>query len=48
VTSSAYSPALSYVVGLGYVQKDFATEGTQITIKTDNGELRPATVTKLV
>lgn len=48
VTSSAYSPALSGVVGLGYVQKDFATEGTQIAIKTTHGEIYPATITKLV
>lgn len=48
VTSSAYSPALSSVVGLGYVQKDFAKDGTQIEIMTANAERFPATVTKLV
>ena len=48
VTSSAYSPALTSVVGLGYVQKDFATEGTQVEIVTANEERFPATVTKLV
>ncbi|HZF20996.1 MAG TPA: glycine cleavage T C-terminal barrel domain-containing protein, partial [Dongiaceae bacterium] len=48
VTSSVYSPALSGVVGLGYVQKDFAKEGTQIEIVTANEERFSATVTKLV
>ncbi len=48
VTSSAYSPALTSVVGLGYVQKDFAKEGTQVEIVTANEERFPATVTKLV
>ena len=48
VTSSAYSPALSSVVGLGYVQKDFAEEGTRVEIVTANEERFPATVTKLV
>jgi len=48
VTSSAYSPALSAVVGLGYVQKDFAKDGTQLEIVTANAERYPATVTKIV
>lgn len=48
VTSSAYSPASSGVVGLGYVQKDFAKEGTQLEIMTADEERFPAIVTKLV
>jgi folate-binding protein YgfZ len=48
VTSSAYSPALSGVVGLGYIQKDFAMEGTQVAVKTANGESYPGSVAKLV
>jgi folate-binding protein YgfZ len=32
VTSSAFSPGLERVVGLGYVQRDFAEAGTKVTV----------------
>ena len=32
VTSSAFSPSLNKVVGLGYLHRDFVEPGTAITI----------------
>ena len=47
VTSSAFSPSLKAVVGLGYVQRDFAKEGTELEIDSDKGPLSTVVV-KLV
>lgn len=47
ITSSDYSPALKNVVGLSYVQRDFAKEGTRVQVRTGQGPV-DATITKLV
>src|SRR6266702_542039 len=47
VTSAAFSPGLKAVVGLGYVQRDFAIEGTKLVVESDWGPL-PTVITKLV
>jgi folate-binding protein YgfZ len=47
LTSSAFSPALSKIVALGYVQRDYAAEGKQFTAQADGMSLQ-ATVTKVV
>lgn len=47
VTSSAFSPGLKAVVGLGYAQRDFAREGAKLTLESDQGSL-PAVITKIV
>ena len=40
VTSAAFSPALSKVVGLGYVHRDSADAGTELTITWNDVRLR--------
>jgi folate-binding protein YgfZ len=47
VTSAAFSPGLKAVVGLGYAQRDFAKEGTQLVVESNWGPL-PTVITKLV
>lgn len=40
VTSAAYSPALSRVVGLGYVHRDFTTSGTDVTVVWNHARIK--------
>lgn len=40
VTSAAFSPARSRVIGLGYVQRDVAEPGTAVAIILDGAQLR--------
>lgn len=47
LTSSAFSPGLAMTVGLGYVQRDFASEGTKLNVEVE-GKSHPGTVTKIV
>lgn len=47
VTSSAFSPGLKTVVGLGYAQRDFAKEGMKLEIESDKGPI-PTLILKLV
>lgn len=46
VTSGTFSPSLSYPIGMGYVQKSFSKEGSDIEINTGRKKLK-ATVVKL-
>jgi sarcosine oxidase subunit alpha len=47
VTSCCYSPTLEEVIGLAYVPPEIASEGDSIIIKSTNGVLVAATVTKV-
>ena len=47
VTSAAFSPGFKAVVGLGYAQRDFAKEGTKLSVESGKGPL-PTVVTKIV
>jgi len=47
VTSAAFSPGLKSVIGLGYAQRDFAKQGTKLTVESENGQL-PTVILKLV
>jgi hypothetical protein len=38
---------LKVVVGLGYVQRDFAREGTRLVIESESGPM-PSLITRLV
>ena len=42
VTSAAFSPAIGKVVGLGYVHRDFAEPGTEITIVWKDAPIKAA------
>lgn len=42
VTSSAFSPSLKKVIGLGYVHRDFAEPGTDVTIVWNGTHLKAA------
>lgn len=39
VTSAAFSPGLNRVVGLGYVHRDFATSGTNVTVMWNDARI---------
>lgn len=45
VTSGTYSPILNYSIGMGYVEKEYSAEGSQIDIMIRNKPVK-ATVTK--
>src|SRR6267378_79022 len=47
VTRAAFSPGLKAVIGLGYVQRDFAKIGTKLIVDSAHGPM-PAVITKLV
>ena len=40
VTSAAFSPSLSRVVGLGYVHRDFAAAGTDVTVVWNDAPIK--------
>lgn len=40
VTSSAFSPSLNKVIGLGYVHRDFADAGTELTIVWNDARIK--------
>jgi folate-binding protein YgfZ len=40
VTSSAFSPSLNKVIGLGYVHRDFAAAGTEVTIVWNDARIK--------
>lgn len=40
VTSSAFSPSLNKVIGLGYVHRDFADAGTEVTIVWNDARIK--------
>jgi tRNA-modifying protein YgfZ len=42
VTSSAFSPSLNKVVGLGYVHRDFAEPGTELTVVWNDTRIEAA------
>jgi folate-binding protein YgfZ len=46
VTSPTRSPALGRPVAMGYVHRDFAAPGTEVTVQTSGGS-QPAVVTRL-
>ena len=47
VTSATFSPDMRAVVGLGYAQRDFAKEGTNLNLESDKGPI-PTVITKIV
>src|SRR6266581_4017211 len=47
LTSDAFSPGIGKVVGLGYVQRDSASEGRKL-VASANGEDVPAVITRIV
>jgi sarcosine oxidase subunit alpha len=47
VTSCAYSPTLSKVVGLAYVPASMAEPSSQISIKVDGGKIVTASVVSI-
>ena len=40
VTSAAFSPNLNHVVGLGYVQRNFAAGGTEVTVMWNDSRIK--------
>ena len=40
VTSAAFSPSFARVVGLGYVHRDFAESGTNVTIVWNDAPIK--------
>ena len=40
VTSAAFSPGLNRVVGLGYVKREFAQSGTDVTVMWNDAPIK--------